>query len=93
MNNADDKFVSNRVFYGDSTYVYEDAAKTKKVSAEVLADAFVKGMIVVVSGEKFVPVSIKSTAAAEGAVAYETITYIGASSGSPALKTLRSTNA
>lgn len=96
MNDAVDQFVSNRVFYGDNTYVYEDAKKTKKVSAEVLADAFIKGMVVVVGDTKFVPVSIFTTPANDSAIRYETIAYItetvSESSSTIELKKLRSTN-
>lgn len=90
-----DENVAKYVLYADDTYLYLDADKTKKASAEEVVDTFIKGVFVDVDGVKFIPVSIEHTDASDPNVAYETVTCIKADSGTPTtavLFTARSTD-
>lgn len=92
---ANDHLVACKVLYADATYLYVNAAKTVKATAEEVADAFVKRCIIDVSGVKYIPVSCESTAADGSAKAYETITYVKADESTATtavLATARSTN-
>lgn len=95
MNDAVDKNVACVVLYADATYLYMDSAKTIKATAEAVADAFIKGCVIDLSGVQYIPVSKKSTAANGNTKAYETLTYVKAdttTATTAVLATARSTN-
>lgn len=73
---AKDKNVSRTYVYGNGTdgSAYVDAACTEKVTASALEDLFHKGLVIVVAGAKYLPVSL----AVEDGVA--TVTYVTADS-------------
>lgn len=90
-----DENVAKYVLYADDTYLYIDANKTVKASAEEVIDTFIKGVAVDVDGVKYIPVSIEHTDASDPAIAYETVTCIKADSSTPTtavLFTARSTD-
>lgn len=90
-----DENVAKYVLYADDTYLYLDANKTKKASAEEVVDTFIKGVFVDVDGIKYIPVSIAHTDAIDPAIAYETVTCVKADSTTattPVLFTVRSTD-
>ena len=95
MIDAVDKNVAYVALYADATYLYTDSAKTAKATDTVVEEAFLKGCIIDVSGDKYAPISMKKTANAGSAKAYVTLTYVKADTSTATtavLATARSTN-
>lgn len=90
-----DQNIAKYILFADDTYVYVDKNKTKKATAKIVSDVFVKGCFIDVDGIKYIPVSITHTEAVGSDVEYETITYLKADSVTPTtavLATVRSTD-
>lgn len=95
-NDAKDEHVAKYVMFEDSGYLFVDSDKEVKASAEEVKDAFIKGMVIDVSGDLFVPISISHTDGNKrNSVAYETVTFVKADTSTATtavLATARSTN-
>lgn len=84
--NAADVNVVARVVYAKTSdaYAYADSECKTKISADDLADAFTKGMIIVDAGVEYKPTSCKV------ANKTTTISYVKAGSTAPEIATIKS---
>lgn len=71
---AKDKNVAVTIVYAsaDKGYLFSDAAKTVKMNAEEVTDAYFKGMIVDLAGEYLNPIGLKTSGSGVVVSTYQT---------------------